>query len=106
MAGKILNIGLEYRAVVIGDPCSPPTPDSVALAVNTTDQGFLAPRLTTSQVNAIVDPALGLLVFDTDDKQFKFYDGTSWVAVGTGSGNGAPGPTGPASPPGPQAKNR
>lgn len=96
MSGKILNIGPEYRAVVIGDPCLPPTSESVALAINSTDKGFLAPRLTTAEITAIIDPALGLLVFDRDTTQFKFYDGVTWVAVGSGVGAGATGPTGPS----------
>lgn len=100
MTGKILNIGPEYRAVVIGDACNPPTPESVALAINSTDKGLLVSRLTTAQIAAISSPVIGLLVFDTDTKQFKFYDGSGWVAVGTGTGNGATGPTGPAGAPG------
>lgn len=96
MTGKILNIGPEYRAVVIGDACDPPTPDSVALAINSTEKGFLAPRLTASQIAAIVAPVPGLLVYDTDNSQFTFWSGSSWTAVGTGTGSGATGPTGPA----------
>ena len=100
MSGKILNVGAEYRAVVIGDACSPPTPESVALAINSTDKGFLAPRLTAAQINAIPSPALGLLVFDTDNTQFTFWNGSGWIAVGTGSGSGATGPAGPTGPSG------
>lgn len=99
---KILHIDTSaYRAVVVGDPCQPPTPSSVAFAINVTDKGFLAPRLTTPQINAIADPITGLLVFDIDELLFKFYDGIDWIAVGVGGGSGGRGPTGPTGPIGP-----
>jgi len=92
---KILHVDTSaYHAVIIGDPCNPPTPDSVAFAINTTDKGFLAPRLTATQITAVVSPIQGLLVFDITSNIFKFYDGASWVAIGTGSAGGI-GPTGP-----------
>lgn len=98
VVGKILNIGPEYRAVVIGDVCNPPTAESVAFAINSSTKGFLPPRLTAAEISAIVDPVLGLLVFDSDNARFTFWDGTSWAAVGTGTGSGATGPAGPTGP--------
>lgn len=97
MAEKILNFNLnDYRAVVIGDACDPPTAESVAFAINTTQKGFLVPRLSISEIAAITAPVLGLLVFDKDNARFTFWNGTSWIAVGTGTGSGATGPTGPS----------
>lgn len=53
------------------------TPDaSSILHVEATDKGILIPRLTTNQINAIVDPAMGLMVFNTDIKEFQFNNGT------------------------------
>jgi hypothetical protein len=101
LMSKILQIDTSvYRSVVIGDPCDIPSIESVAFAINTTDKGFLAPRLTTAQISAITAPQIGLLVFDLDETVFKFYDGADWVAVGTGAGTGMRGPTGPAGPQG------
>ena len=62
------------------------TPDaSSILHVEATDKGILIPRLTTNQINAIVDPAIGLMVFNTDIKEFQFNNGTivtpNWSVV-------------------------
>jgi hypothetical protein len=55
--------------------------NSSVLDVNSTTKGMLVPRMTTVQRNAIASPAMGLLLFDTDLKQFIFYTGTEWSAV-------------------------
>ncbi len=54
---------------------------SARLAVNSTTEGFLCPRLTTAQINAIVAPANGLQVYNTDLSTICFYNGTSWQKV-------------------------
>jgi hypothetical protein len=46
-----------------------------------TTKGFLPPRMTTTQKNAIASPAEGLMVYDTVLKRPCFYDGTSWVTL-------------------------
>jgi hypothetical protein len=49
------------------------TPDtSSILHVESTDKGILIPRLSTVQINAIVNPANGLMVFNTDTNEFQF----------------------------------
>jgi hypothetical protein len=55
-------------------------PDASAmLDVSSTTQGFLAPRMTKSQREAIGSPATGLMVFQTDDATgFYYYDGSQW----------------------------
>lgn len=52
--------------------------DSAMLDVNSTEKGMLMPRMTSSQRTAISNPANGLVVFDTDDNAFYFYDGGNW----------------------------
>jgi hypothetical protein len=62
------------------------TPNSSAmLDIKSTTKGLLAPRMTTAQRNAIVSPATGLMVFDTDVNKFFFYASGSWIEIGTGS---------------------
>ncbi|GGD08162.1 hypothetical protein [Hyunsoonleella pacifica] len=57
-------------------------PDPTAiLDITSTTQGVLTPRMTTTQRNAIASPAEGLLVFDTDDSVFYFYDSTGWLPL-------------------------
>jgi hypothetical protein len=69
--------------VLIGTTISVP---SSALTVESTTRGFLPPRMTTLQKNAIATPATGLIVYDTDLLSLFQYNGTAWVAVGGGSG--------------------
>ncbi|XAI97394.1 hypothetical protein [Leptolyngbya phage Lbo-JY46] len=55
------------------------TPDnSTVLHVNSTTAGFLPPRMTTTQRDAISLPATGLLVYDTTVNKVSVHDGTSW----------------------------
>ncbi|MBU0763886.1 MAG: hypothetical protein KJ607_03520, partial [Bacteroidetes bacterium] len=54
---------------------------SAMLDVKSVNKGVLLPRLTTAQRNAVINPATGLLVFDTDENIFYFYNGSSWVDV-------------------------
>jgi len=55
---------------------------SAVLDVSGTNRGFLAPRMSTTQRNAIVKPAKGLMVFDMDSAYFFYFDGTKWRGVG------------------------
>ena len=59
---------------------------SAALDVSGTTKGLLMPRMTTGQRDAIVNPATGLMVFDTDLAAFHFYNGTVWSPINTGGG--------------------
>ena len=55
--------------------------NSTLLALNSTTQGFLKPRMTTTQINAISSPDTGLEVYNTTLQQPCFYDGTGWRKV-------------------------
>jgi len=50
---------------------------SAVLEAYSTTQGFLAPRMTTTQKNGIASPAEGLMVYDTTIDTPFFYDTTS-----------------------------
>lgn len=65
--------------VIISDDGSTSADDSAVLEAKSTSKGFLAPRMTTTQRDAISSPVAGLLIFDTDKKQFYVYSGTAWV---------------------------
>lgn len=59
-----------------------PTPHESALVdMASTTQGVLFPRMTTTQRNAIVNPAEGLLIYNTTDKLLNFYNGVEWGPV-------------------------
>ncbi len=51
---------------------------SASLVCGGTNRGFLPPRMTTTQKNAISSPASGLMVYDTDTNKLCCYNGTSW----------------------------
>jgi hypothetical protein len=63
---------------------------SAILDLTAGDKGILIPRMTTAQRVAIVSPATGLLVYDTDFDQFWYFNGIVWVVA-----IGPQGPTGP-----------
>ncbi|HRG36903.1 MAG TPA: hypothetical protein PK289_00065 [Bacteroidia bacterium] len=53
------------------------------LTLTSTTQGFIPPRLTTAQKNAI-NPAYlvdGMMLYDSDLRAITFYDGSSWAPV-------------------------
>ena len=56
---------------------------SAAFEIDSTTQGFLPPRMTTTQRNAISSPATGLQIYNTTTNQDEFYNGSAWGAVGS-----------------------
>lgn len=54
---------------------------SAILEASSTTKGFLPPRMTTTQRDAIASPAAGLIVFDTDLAKLYCYDGSTWQAA-------------------------
>jgi hypothetical protein len=87
--------GMEIRALSSGTDAVKVTTSSVSissvggityqasaqLAVDSTTRGFLPPRMTTTQKNAIATPATGLMVYDTTLTRPCFYDGTTWITL-------------------------
>ena len=64
---------------------APTIDSSAALQVDSTTKGYLMPRLTTTQRNAIANPATGLLIYNTTTNSLDYYNGTSWVVTQTGT---------------------
>jgi hypothetical protein len=55
-------------------------PDASAmLDVKSTDKGILIPRVTSN--SNVTSPVAGLLIYNTTDKAFYYYDGTSWKII-------------------------
>jgi hypothetical protein len=83
----LLFTALSYAQVGINTA----TPDaSAALDINSTNAGLLIPRLTQNQRDAVSNPATGLLIYQTDNSPgFYFYDGTTWLALDTSTGDPA-----------------
>ena len=54
---------------------------SASLEINDTTKGFLVPRMTELQKIAIVSPATGLLIYQTNNSPgYYYYNGTAWVS--------------------------
>jgi len=53
---------------------------SSKLTIESTTQGFLCPRMTTTQKNAIASPAAGLMVYDTTLNKLCVYT-TAWETI-------------------------
>jgi len=53
---------------------------SEKLELSTTTDGFLMPRLTTAQMNAISSPDTYLKILNTDDNREYRYNGSAWVS--------------------------
>ena len=71
-----------YNINVFGGTNSDNDPSAVVTMKSTT-KGFLPPRMTTTQKNAISTPAAGLIVFDTTLAKHAAYSGTAWETFGT-----------------------
>ena len=74
------SVGLRSNRAIISAGSAVNIVDSAMLQVDSTTQGFLPPRMTTAQRTAIVLPAAGLIVYDTDTNKSYTYDGTAWQA--------------------------
>jgi hypothetical protein len=58
------------------------SPNAAALLdLTTTSKGFLPPRMTTTQRNAITSVPAGLMVYNTTTNKLNFYNGSAWEAV-------------------------
>ncbi|WP_242084715.1 hypothetical protein [Aestuariivivens sediminis] len=74
----ILLNSLMYAQVGIGTN----SPDaSSILDLASTTQGVLTPRMNGVQRLAISNPAIGLVVYDTDENAFFHYNGTGWLKL-------------------------
>ena len=66
------------------------SPDTSAiLDINASDKGVLMPRLTQAQRNTISSPAIGLMIYQTDNTTgLYYYNGSSWQTFGGGDNLG------------------
>lgn len=70
MRGTTGGIGIEIAG-------TPTIDNSAILTLTSTSKGFLPPRMTTAQRDAIVSPALGLMIYNTSTNKHQGYNG-SW----------------------------
>lgn len=58
---------------------------SAKVQIDSITKGFLPPRMTTTQKNAISTPVAGLMVYDNTTNVPNYYNGAVWVGLGTGT---------------------
>ena len=84
----IANSTLTNTGTAIGIGTISPN-SSAILDVQSTTQGLLLPTMTLAQKTAILTPATGLLVYQTDGTAgFYYFNGTAWTAIGGAAGAG------------------
>ncbi|MFH7022890.1 hypothetical protein ACHRWX_18240, partial [Flavobacterium sp. FlaQc-50] len=92
--GSVVLLALATESVSsqivqkIGDNPFTLSPSAV-LELESTSKGFLAPRMTTIQRDAIVSRAVGLIIYNTTTNTLEVWDGTVWYST-SGSGKYIP----------------
>ncbi|MDO5981724.1 fibrinogen-like YCDxxxxGGGW domain-containing protein [Flavivirga spongiicola] len=73
----LLYLSVYYSFGQVGIGTTAPDTSSI-LDITSTTQGFLAPRMTQNQRDAITSPAEGLLIYNLDSNCFQYYKGAVW----------------------------
>jgi hypothetical protein len=68
----------KAKTIQIGNTTTNSISSSAALQIDEIDRGFLPPRLTTAQRDAISLPANGLTIFNTTTNCLEFYKERGW----------------------------
>lgn len=79
----LVNNGGFNNAYLIDGSASGSNDNSAILNLSTTTRGFLPPRLTTTQRNAISSPANGLIIYNSTTNQLEVRQNGSWVGFST-----------------------
>lgn len=80
LTGLLFLVAVTFTQAQVGIGTS--SPDSSAkLDVSSTTKGFLPPRMTTAQRNAISSPATGLVIFNTTTNSLETRKSTGWVSL-------------------------
>ena len=75
------------EGLVVGTTPALKSPSAI-VQFDSTTQGFLMPRLTTTEMNAIVNPEEGLEIYNSTTKTKWYYNGTIWINSVSGGGSG------------------
>jgi len=76
---EVLRLTANTLAIGTDSPTS-----SAALDVSSTTRGFLPPRMSTTERNAVSSPVEGLIVWDTTDNALYQYSGSAWEKLKVG----------------------
>lgn len=78
------QIGADADLVVEGNVGIGTVTPQAALDVNSTTSGFVPPRMTELQRDSISGPPAGSIIYNTDDNELNYYNGSSWKTLGAG----------------------
>jgi len=68
LAGKVgIGTGISYASAI--------------LEISSTTKGFLPPKMTAVQRDAIASPTSGLMIYNIDSNKLNFYNGAAWEQV-------------------------
>lgn len=70
---------LFAQGVLIADDASTSPDTSAILELKSTSLGFLPPRLTSDEIDAISSPQAGMFVYNATKRIPTYYNGTDWV---------------------------
>jgi hypothetical protein len=70
------TFGRWYGSLLLGTTTNAA---SSILTMESTTQGFLPPRMTSTQRDAIASPAAGLVIYNTTTNLLNVYNGTMWI---------------------------
>lgn len=73
-----------YAQVAVG---TTQAANSAIFELKSSEKGFLPPRMTTAQRNAIADPELGLTIYNTDELALNSFNGNLWESARFGPAN-------------------
>ena len=79
LAGMLIFVSVSAQVSINTDGSAPG--NSAMLDVKSTAKGFLPPRMTTAQRNAIDTPDEGLLIFNVTTGCIDYYLGGSWKSL-------------------------
>lgn len=79
VAGFLSTHLYHQSGFAVGSSAAPVA--SALVELTSTAQGFLPPRMTTTQRDAIASPATSLLIFNTTTNRYEYYDGAAWVPL-------------------------
>jgi hypothetical protein len=80
----------SFAQVGINNDNSAPDPAAM-LDVKSSERGFLPPRMTTQQRDAISAPVAGLQIYNSDCNDMQYYNGAGWIPMGNSGQLAQPG---------------
>jgi hypothetical protein len=76
-----IGLSTTYGQVGVGTN----SPDaSAALEVQSTEKGFLPPRMSTLERDGISLPEEGLVIYNLTENHLEFFNGTHWISIVSG----------------------